>query len=231
MQIPNPIPLRALKLTENLFRAKPHLPQGIQTATLEVVRMKLNIALKHLVLGCAVLGLSGFLFAQTGSQSTAASGKMAAGSGTASATMSTSDKDFMKKAAEGDLAEVELGSLAEKKANNPDVKKFAERMVTDHTKANDELKEVASSKGMTLPHRLSVKDEAAKQKLSALSGDQFDKAYMSDMLKDHMKDVGDFQRECSTASDPAVKHFAMQTLPTLRDHLKEAKNIAPQVAR
>jgi putative membrane protein len=193
--------------------------------------MKLNIALKHIAFGCSVLGLSGFLLAQTGSQSTATSGKIAARPGATSASMSTSDKDFMKKAAEGGLAEVELGNLAAKKAHNPEVKEFAERMVKDHTKANDELKDVASSKGMTLPHRLSMKDEAAKQKLSALSGDQFDKAYMSDMVKDHTKDVADFQHECTNATDPAVTHFATQTLPTLQDHLKEAKNIAPQVTR
>jgi putative membrane protein len=193
--------------------------------------MKLKIALKHLALSCAVLGLSGFLAAQPSNQSSAERGKMAAGSQTTSATMSPTDEHFVKAAAEGGLAEVELGNLAERKANNPEVKKFAERMVKDHTKANDELKEVATSKGMTLPHRLNVKDEATKQKLSTLSGDQFDKAYMSDMVTDHTKDVAAFQHESSNATDPAVKHFALQTLPTLEDHLKEAKNIAPPATR
>jgi putative membrane protein len=193
--------------------------------------MKFKIAWKHLILGCCLLGLTGFLVAQSPDSGSADNARMAAKSETRSATMSTTDQHFVKEAAEGGLAEVEMGNLAEQKANNPEVKKFAERMVNDHTKANNELKEVAASKGMTLPHRLSVKDEATKKKLSALSGDEFDKAYMSDMVKDHTKDVADFQSESSNANDPAVKHFAAQTLPTLEDHLKEARNIAPQVTK
>jgi putative membrane protein len=125
------------------------------------------------------------------------------------------------------MAEVELGKLATEKASNPDVKKFGQRMVDDHSKANDELKEVASSKGIPLPEKLSPKDEATKQRLSKLSGDQFDKAYMSDMVKDHTQDVAEFQKESTSATDPQVKDFAAKTLPTLKDHLREAKQIAP----
>ena len=106
-------------------------------------------------------------------------------------------------------------------------KKFGQRMVDDHTKAGDQLKEVASSKGISVPDKLSAKDEATKMRLSKLSGEQFDKAYMSDMVKDHTQDVADFRRESKSGMDPDVKNFASQTLPTLEDHLRKAKEIAP----
>ena len=145
----------------------------------------------------------------------------------ASAGMSTTDTTFVKKAAEGGLAEVELGKLAQQKASNDQVKKFGERMVNDHTKANDQLKDVAQQKQIQLPDKLSAKDQATKDRLEKLSGEQFDRAYMTDMVKDHKKDVAEFARESQSSKDPAVKNFARQTLPTLRQHLKEAEKLAP----
>ncbi|MGC2822601.1 MAG: DUF4142 domain-containing protein, partial [Candidatus Sulfotelmatobacter sp.] len=108
------------------------------------------------------------------------------------ASLSSSDKKFVREAAQGGMAEVELGKLATEKASSPEVKKFGQRMVNDHSKANEQLKEVASSQGITLPSNLSAKDEMTKEHLSKLSGEQFDKAYMSDMVKDHTQDVADF---------------------------------------
>ena len=145
----------------------------------------------------------------------------------ASAGMSTTDTTFVKKAAEGGLAEVELGTLAQQKGSNDQVKKFGERMVNDHTKANDQLKDVAQQKQIQLPDKLSAKDQATKDRLEKLSGEQFDRAYMTDMVKDHKKDVAEFARESQSSKDPAVKNFARQTLPTLRQHLKEAEKLAP----
>jgi putative membrane protein len=136
------------------------------------------------------------------------------------------DRHFMQEAADGGLAEVELGQLAADKAGNPDVKQFGERMVKDHSQANDKLKQLAARKGVTLPASPSAKNEALKNKLSKLSGDAFDKAYMADMIKDHKKDVAAFQRESSGGQDPDVKEFASQTLPTLQDHLKQAQSVA-----
>jgi putative membrane protein len=147
--------------------------------------------------------------------------------GSSNGSISASDKKFVREAAQGGMAEVEMGKLATEKASNPEVKKFGQRMVDDHTKAGDQLKEVASSKGISVPDKLSAKDEATKLRLSKLSGEQFDKAYMSDMVKDHTQDVADFQRESSSGMDPDVKNFASQTLPTLKDHLRQAKEIAP----
>jgi putative membrane protein len=141
----------------------------------------------------------------------------------------TSDQSFLKEAVAGGLAEVELGQLAAEKASNPEVKKFAERMVTDHGKANDQLKEIAAQKGINLPTEPSAKHKATKERLSKLSGDEFDKAYMSDMLSDHKKDVAAFRKESTEGEDPVLKQFATKTLPTLEDHLKEAESIRPKL--
>jgi len=100
-------------------------------------------------------------------------------------------------------------------------------MVDDHTKANDELKQLASSKRVDLPDQVTAKDKMLKERLSKLSGPSFDRAYMENMVKDHKKDVADFNRESNSAKDPDVKHFASKTLPTLKDHLKEAEGISP----
>lgn len=90
---------------------------------------------------------------------------------------------------------MELGQLAADKASSPDVKEFAQRMVKDHSQANDQLKQIAMKKGVTLPTSPSAKNEVTKNKLSRLSGDAFDQAYMSDMVKDHKKDIAAFQKE------------------------------------
>jgi len=140
-----------------------------------------------------------------------------------------SDATFVKKAAEGGLAEVELGKLAAEKASNEDVKKFGQKMVDDHSKANDQLKDVAAKDNIELPTEPSAKDKAEKARLEKLSGEQFDRAYMTAMLKDHKKDVMEFRHESKSAKNPDVKSFAEQTLPTLEQHLKVAEQIAPKV--
>ena len=138
------------------------------------------------------------------------------------------DRHFIRKAGEGGLAEVELGKLATEKGQSDEVKKFGQRMVDDHSKANDQLKQLAESKGVKLPTDLSAKDKATKARLEKLSGEKFDRAYMNDMVQDHTKDVTEFKKESTSAKDSDVKSFASQTLPTLQDHLKEARSIAPK---
>jgi putative membrane protein len=145
--------------------------------------------------------------------------------------LSMADQKFVKDAAQGGMAEVELGNLAVQKASSDEVKKFGQRMVDDHSKANDKLKEVASQEGLTLPESPNAAQKATKTRLSKLSGDQFDKAYMNNMVKDHKQDVADFQKESSNGHDEAIKDFASQTLPTLQDHLKEARSIAPKATQ
>lgn len=142
-----------------------------------------------------------------------------------------SDSDFVKNAAQGGMAEIELGQLAQQKATNPLVKQFADRMVNDHGKANDQLKQLAEQKNMALPQDLDQRDALTKARLEKLSGKKFDHAYMRSMVKDHEKDVAEFQLASKNATDPAIKNFASETLPTLRDHLKEAEKIAPTTSK
>jgi putative membrane protein len=143
------------------------------------------------------------------------------------AGLSKADATFIKKAASGGMAEVEFGRLATDKASKPEVKQFGQRMIDDHSKANDQLKQVAAEKHVTLPQSISAKDKATKAKLEALSGEEFDRAYMEGMVKDHKQDVAEFQRASKSALDPQIKDWASQTLPTLQDHLKQAQTIAP----
>lgn len=173
----------------------------------------------------AVLATCGAV-AQQSSDPSNASSASGGGSAKASAGSAMADTKFMKEAAEGGMAEVALGQLAAEKASNSDVKKFGQRMVDDHSKANDELKQIASQKNVDLPQDLSAKDKATKAMLEKLSGEQFDRAYMKDMVKDHKKDVSDFRRESKSAQDPDVKQFVTKTLPTLEEHLKQAESIA-----
>lgn len=103
-------------------------------------------------------------------------------------------------------------------------------MVNDHSKANDQLKDVAAKEGITVPEKLSAKDQATKARLEKLSGAEFDRAYMAAMVKDHTHDVTEFRTQARTAKDPAVRNFASETLPTLESHLKDARNVDRQVA-
>jgi putative membrane protein len=134
-------------------------------------------------------------------------------------------EDFVKHAAVGGAAEVKLGQLAQQKAASPDVKAFGTRMVADHGKVNDELERLAAEKEVTLPQGLDSKHQALYDRLSKLSGPQFDKAYISEMVRDHRQDVAEFQK-AARSTDAQVKAFASRTLPTLEEHLREAQQIA-----
>lgn len=137
----------------------------------------------------------------------------------------TKDHTFMVKAAQGGLAEVQLGQLAQQNGQSQQVKDFGKRMVDDHTKANDQLKQVAQQQGVTLPDSPSAQDKAEYDRLSKLKGDSFDKAYAKMMVSDHKKDIAEFQKEANSGSNPQVKNFASQTLPTLQDHLQMAQQM------
>jgi putative membrane protein len=140
------------------------------------------------------------------------------------------DQNFVMKAAEGGMAEVELGKLAAEKASSSDVKNFGQKMADDHGKANDELKQLAEKKNITLPTAISAKDKATYNRLSKLSGAAFDRAYMQDMLKDHQTDISEFQYEARSGADSEFRGFASKTLPTLQEHLKMAQTTNGAVA-
>jgi len=130
---------------------------------------------------------------------------------------------FWTEAAQGGMAEVELAKLALQKSQNADVKKFAQTMVTDHSKANDELKALAAKKNVVLPtdigsHKSTLDD------LSKKSGADFDKAYVEAMVDDHQEDV-DFFDDHTKSSDADIKAFATKTLPVIKSHLEMIKGI------
>jgi putative membrane protein len=140
--------------------------------------------------------------------------------------LSSADQAFVKEAAIGGMAEVDLGQLAASKATNPDVKQFGQRMVDDHGKANDELKSWASKNSVNLPTELDAKHKAEHARLEKLSGDAFDRAYMTLMVEDHTKDVAAFEKQSKSAKDADLKAWVTKTLPTLQDHLKSAKDVS-----
>jgi putative membrane protein len=138
------------------------------------------------------------------------------------------DEHFVMEAASGGMAEVELGKLAADKASSAKVKDFAQRMVTDHGKANDELKSLAAKKNITLPSSPDAKHKATYDRLSKLSGAAFDRAYIADMLADHQKDVAAFKKQSQTGKDADIKAWAAATLPTLEEHLKLVQSLNRQ---
>jgi putative membrane protein len=136
------------------------------------------------------------------------------------------DAAFYKHAAEGGLAEVQMGQLAQEKSTDAGVKDFGSMMVSDHSAANDKLKALAATKNVDLPTSPSIGQMAAKTKLEVLSGHTFDKSYIKGMIKDHEDDIAMFNKEASSGMDPDAKAYAAATLPTLKKHLKAIRAIA-----
>jgi len=219
----------------------------------------------------------GLTAAQTTPPSQATPGTSPAGQATRpagdqqkSAMKGSADSSFINEAAEGWMKEVELGKLAQSRAADTSVKQFAQRMVTDHGKANKELTSLAKSKGITLPSSHPTTTTASSgrgaagatgttgtgttgtatsgtsgtgagatassptgtqhggadaDQLSGLKGAEFDRAYMAHMVEDHEKDVKAFEQESQSGQDPEVKAWAAKQLPTLREHLSQAKSV------
>jgi putative membrane protein len=152
-----------------------------------------------------------------------------AASGARSATppheLSQQDMNFIKEAAAGGLAEVELGKLAEQKAASFDVKQFGARMVRDHGKANEQLTEIASKKGIQLRKDLDPQQAQKRDQLGQLRGAEFDRAYMGDMVKDHDNDIRAFRHEAQSSQDPDLRRFARETLAVIEQHDRMARNV------
>jgi putative membrane protein len=136
-----------------------------------------------------------------------------------------SDKDFVTKVASSGLHEVELGNLAKNQASSPDVKKFAERMVADHGKANEALKKAAAEAGITLPAKMLDEHQKHITQIRNLKGADFDRAYMKHMVESHTSGEKLFTQASKEATNPRLKEFATKTLPTIQEHLKIAKQI------
>jgi putative membrane protein len=138
-------------------------------------------------------------------------------------TLSSADRRFVDMAAQSGLAEVQVAQLADTKSDNAAVKQFADRMVTDHSKANAQLMQIAAGLGVTPPTGPDASDAAAMQKLQGLTGAQFDRMYIRAQVQDHVKAVALFRTEAKGGQNPQLKQFAQQTLPILQDHLQMAR--------
>ena len=139
--------------------------------------------------------------------------------------LSSSDYKFACEAAHGGLFEVQAGNLAATKATDPQVKQFAQQMVTDHRQADSQLTAIASREGATLPTSLTKSESEKLQKLQGLSGKDFDEAYVKDMVSDHKKDLSAFRDEAKDADSPEIKTFAASTATVIQNHLNMIKGI------
>jgi putative membrane protein len=190
---------------------------------------KRTMALASAMLLCGTMGLA---------QTRGPSGPAAQGPGQNSSTDSqmngaqaageTSAVDwmFVKKAMQGGMAEIQLAQMTLQKTNSDQVKQFAQRMIDDHTKMNDQLKPVAQQLGVDVPGQVSKKDRATMAKLQALSGPAYDQAYIKDMVNDHKQDLSDFQMEASSGQDQTVKDAASQGSKVIAQHLQMAQQMA-----
>lgn len=139
------------------------------------------------------------------------------------------DQTFVTKASGAGMYEVEISKLALQKASDPAIKDFAQMMVTDHTKANDELKQLATTKNLQIAPGLPKDKQATIDKMAKLDGAKFDKAYRDQVgLKDHKTDIALFEKESKNGQDADLKAWAGQTLPTLKTHLQHAQEIKPK---
>jgi putative membrane protein len=139
------------------------------------------------------------------------------------AGLSSADHRFIDEAATGGMAEVQEGQLAQQKASSSEVKQFASQMVTDHTEANNELVQIAQSKGVTPPAHPTRAERKSENGMKRLSGAAFDRHYASEQVKDHQKTVALFQKEANSGTDPELKAFAQKYLPKLQQHLQMAQ--------
>ncbi|ALA59258.1 DUF4142 domain-containing protein [Nitrospira moscoviensis] len=135
------------------------------------------------------------------------------------------EKLFLMKAAQSQQGEIELGKMAKERAASDQVKQFGQRMIEDHTKANQQVTQLAKQEGVELPEGMTAMQKEKAQKFSQLSGKEFDKAYIRYMTKDHRQDVIEFEQSAKEIKDQDVQQWAQQTLPKLKEHLEIAKTI------
>lgn len=179
---------------------------------------------------CNSANKSSTTIAKDSNEAKSNSGSMAANDDSTKAggaVLKTDEKDaeFAVKAANGGMAEVAMGKLAEQKATNPEVKAFGAKMVTDHTKVNDKLMALAKQENITLPATLGNDEQRKLDDLSKKSGKDFDRAYVNEMVDDHDNDVKEFLHESKEGKNPALRTFAETTLPVLQMHQTMIKQI------
>jgi putative membrane protein len=176
-----------------------------------------------LALGFSALMSPAFAQSTTGTTNQGTTGQ---GQSRQGGTMSNQDQKFVMDASQSSMMEIETGRLASQKAASADVKAFGQRMVTDHTQASSKLMQAVANKSVTLPKELKADHRQHVDQLSRLSGAEFDRMYLHHMVLAHDKDVMEFEKQSKNGSDPAVRSFAQQTLPTLREHQRMVRELA-----
>ncbi len=134
--------------------------------------------------------------------------------------LSTFDQQFMRRAAQANMAEIVLSQLALQQSDSDEVKQYAQRMIDEHTQATARLSQLAQQKRVSLPTQLDPQHQAIREQLEQLSGERFDQEYMRVMENDHVMAVTLFQNGTRQAQDRDVKRFASNTLPRLQGHLQ-----------
>lgn len=166
---------------------------------------------------------------QNGAQNAAnQTGSMQDSGGTGMTPRQMKDKMFLHKAAEGGMAEVELGKLAAQKASADDVKAFGQKMVDDHTALNEDMKPFIDAMGVMVPKRLNKKDKMEYDRLSGMSGADFDNEYLMYMVKDHHADMRDFRSEAASTPDPALKEAVEKGEKVIHEHTMMVTKLAKE---
>jgi putative membrane protein len=143
--------------------------------------------------------------------------------------VSDMDQQFLKQAAHAGTAEVKLGAMAKEQAASPEVQQFGQRMVTDHTQANEELMALAQAKDISVSAEMDDQHQETAEMLSKMQGSQFDREFMRHMVQDHEKAVQLFLAASEESQDTDIKAFAAKTLPALQEHLQLARQLAQQL--
>jgi len=175
--------------------------------------------------GAGAKALIGENVAQGGAEASTTVETRTVGSATSGSDVASQDANFVKEAAEAGLAEVQMGQIAQQNAQNQSLKDFGSRIVADHTKANQELMQIASQKGIQTPTAMNSRDQQMIQHLSSLNGAEFDKMCEKHAVEAHLKAVKAFKIEAQRGQDADIKAFAEKTLPTLEEHLKTARDL------
>lgn len=171
------------------------------------------------VMTVSIIGFSSFVVAQ---EQPGQSGK---------AAFSTGEREFMKTAAEDGMFEVEMGKLAEEKTTNERVRQFGQRMVRDHSAANEKLQTLAKKQGVELPQQMDEQHQQLYEKFVNMEKSEFDKQYMDLMVYAHEQAVAMFEKEGAEATNPELKEWVTSTLPVLQSHLNEAREIRSEISR
>jgi putative membrane protein len=162
---------------------------------------------------------TGKIFASLGLAILLAAGRACFAAESEETKATSSEKAFIMKAANGGMTEVEMGKLAAEKGGSDAVKDFGNRMVKDHSKANDQLKDVAAKIGVAVPGKVNAKHQAMIDKMSAMSGPAFDKAYVKEMVNDHKKTIAELETAGKEVKNADLKKFIDDTVPVIKDHL------------